>query len=422
MQGPSPVLNVLTLPPGATNIQARLVLDGIRGAIFVYQNGGPTGALIGSWAISAGTDPYTNAYPQGLDVALGSITGTVFNGVDFILNSSGLFFYSGTPAHGNLIVSIASVAGTDGFTNAYVQGITTYSANVAAMLTQLLAGTIGLGDVNNTPGNLAFISANGGVGASQGLMTLNSGLPAGGSNTATVKVMSESPDLSQSACVLLGIAGVSRTGTSFFEVQGSALFTQSVTATTFLALLNGASTPSATGQCVFWSNTNNRAILRNSDDTQTYSVGQKVFTTTVDQPVTSASTVITNLQQSNVSALTYYVRGCVSWTQGATAVSQNFWFNGPTVSALRINFMHVEAVLDSTTSQTVNSGQADKIGSGGGASMPSPAFGANVLVSLYYEGTVTFSATGTFGVSCGEGTVGDSFTIKAGSFMVVSPV
>lgn len=46
-----------------------------------------------------------------------------FEGTDFVINSSGIFFYSGTPAAGNLLISIASAAGTDAFTNAYPEGM-----------------------------------------------------------------------------------------------------------------------------------------------------------------------------------------------------------------------------------------------------------------------------------------------------------
>lgn len=63
-----------------------------------------------------------------------TIRGT-FNGTDFILNSSGLFVYSGTPANGNLIGSIAPASGTDGFSNAYLQGIVSYSGASFASLT-----------------------------------------------------------------------------------------------------------------------------------------------------------------------------------------------------------------------------------------------------------------------------------------------
>ena len=48
----------------------------------------------------------------------------VFNGNNFILNASGFFLYSSTPALGNLIAVIAATAGVDAFGNAYSAGIT----------------------------------------------------------------------------------------------------------------------------------------------------------------------------------------------------------------------------------------------------------------------------------------------------------
>lgn len=57
-----------------------------------------------------------------------------FVGNDFIINSDGIFLYSGTPAAGNLIGSWASAAGTDAFTNAYQAGLTIYGASTAINL------------------------------------------------------------------------------------------------------------------------------------------------------------------------------------------------------------------------------------------------------------------------------------------------
>jgi hypothetical protein len=70
-----------------------------------------------------------------------TIRGT-FNGNNFILNSDGLFIYSGTPANGNLIASIAPVGGTDGFGNTYLQGIVSYTGGAFAALA---AGNLLLG-------------------------------------------------------------------------------------------------------------------------------------------------------------------------------------------------------------------------------------------------------------------------------------
>jgi len=70
-----------------------------------------------------------------------TIRGT-FNGNNFVLNSSGLFIYSGTPANGNLVASIAPAAGTDSFGNTYLEGIATYSGGSFAALD---AGNLFLG-------------------------------------------------------------------------------------------------------------------------------------------------------------------------------------------------------------------------------------------------------------------------------------
>jgi hypothetical protein len=96
---------------------------GAYAGIFIYSPTPALGNLIGSWAAQAGTDPFGNSYPQGLNVTVGSITGTTFTGTNFILNSSGFFFYNGAPALGTLSTSIAPTAGTDTFGNVYPAGI-----------------------------------------------------------------------------------------------------------------------------------------------------------------------------------------------------------------------------------------------------------------------------------------------------------
>jgi hypothetical protein len=57
-----------------------------------------------------------------------------FVGNDWILNDKGLFFYSGTPALGNMSGSWAQAAGTDAFGNAYPAGLEIYSALGSIML------------------------------------------------------------------------------------------------------------------------------------------------------------------------------------------------------------------------------------------------------------------------------------------------
>jgi hypothetical protein len=57
-----------------------------------------------------------------------TIRGT-FMGNDFVMNSDGLFFYSGTPAFGNLAVALAPTGGTDSFGNTYYEGLSFFNTD-----------------------------------------------------------------------------------------------------------------------------------------------------------------------------------------------------------------------------------------------------------------------------------------------------
>jgi len=184
------------------------------------------GNLIFSLAAAAGTDPYGNAYPQGLSLTAGSIsgltiTGSTFSGTDFIINSAGAFFYSAAPAAGNLILSItaSTTGGTDSFGNHYVP-LTGWYDNSGGFVTQIGAGfvTFGTGSLaggwtantsiqNDSSGNLA-ISANGAV-------SIN-----GSTNTGTPSVNSTSTNGLGSPGIR-GTSGAASAGTAHTHSGGS---------------------------------------------------------------------------------------------------------------------------------------------------------------------------------------------------------
>ena len=101
-------------------------IAGGSGDLIINQLQSPNFSLSGQtgWAILQNG----NAYFFNV-TAEGTITATVFEGSDFVLNSSGQFFYSGTPAAGNLILSVTNGTGTDGHGNAYLEGTTSYTNN-----------------------------------------------------------------------------------------------------------------------------------------------------------------------------------------------------------------------------------------------------------------------------------------------------
>jgi hypothetical protein len=134
--------------------------SGSYAGIFVYSPAPGAGTLIGSWAAQAGTDPYGNAYPQGLNVTVGTISGITFTGTNWILNSSGIFFYSGTPALGNLVTSVTQSAGTDAFGNVYQAGMTGQQLTITnASAPSAVANTSIL--YSSTGGRLRYINGAG---------------------------------------------------------------------------------------------------------------------------------------------------------------------------------------------------------------------------------------------------------------------
>jgi hypothetical protein len=98
--------------------------------------GAITAALIAAGTVVAGII-------NGTTVTAATINGSVFNGTDFAFLPAGLFFYSGAPAAGNLILTIGTTAsGTDAFGNPFQQGnIVVYSG--AATYTTLGASSAG---------------------------------------------------------------------------------------------------------------------------------------------------------------------------------------------------------------------------------------------------------------------------------------
>lgn len=95
-------------------------LTGLNGSLIYPQIKSPNFDLATEtgWAILKNGDAYFFNV-----VATGTITASEFIGTDFLITSAGIFFYAGTPAVGNLAMSWAETAGSDAFGNAYQQGL-----------------------------------------------------------------------------------------------------------------------------------------------------------------------------------------------------------------------------------------------------------------------------------------------------------
>jgi hypothetical protein len=106
-------------------------LTGQNGALIYQQIKSPNFSVgISGWKIAKdGSAEFNNL----------TIRGTFF-GTNFIINSSGIFIYSGTPAAGNLILSLAGAAGVDSFGNTYSQGLTAGASGTAEKVVVGISG------------------------------------------------------------------------------------------------------------------------------------------------------------------------------------------------------------------------------------------------------------------------------------------
>lgn len=110
-----------------------------------------------------------------------TIRGT-FNGTNFIINEDGIFLYDGTPANGNLVVSITNTDGTDAFGNDYLNGVVTY---VSGTFSGIASGDLRVGDVADGYPTSGIIGA---LGTHSLLITAPT--PTGFDDSATVTLVS----------------------------------------------------------------------------------------------------------------------------------------------------------------------------------------------------------------------------------------
>jgi hypothetical protein len=121
--------------------------------VFGYSPTPGKGNLVFSVAAAAGSDPYGNAYPAGVSTTAGA--GTI-EGPDYVIDSAGGFWYSGTPAAGNLILSMSGAAGTDPYGNTYPQGLAFAKGTVPGGLID--PGTVGTTQIDFTARDIGGIT------------------------------------------------------------------------------------------------------------------------------------------------------------------------------------------------------------------------------------------------------------------------
>jgi hypothetical protein len=181
---------------GWSNDQKNVVVIGAGsgGGLFVYNPVPGKGNLICAIVPAAGVDPYGNAYGQGFNLGVWNAAGQPLQhfGIDdngnvylvdatqatrIYLDPSRRFIgmYSGPPAAGNLIASVAAAAGADPQGNAFDAGFTTYEPG-----TGIITMNGNELDFASTPSGLATACR---IEGTPGMLGLTSGLDAGDGGT-----------------------------------------------------------------------------------------------------------------------------------------------------------------------------------------------------------------------------------------------
>lgn len=321
----------------------------------------------------------------------GVVSGGSFDGTDFVINSLGLFFYSGTPAAGNLIASVAPAAGAnDGEGNAFLAGFTVYdgAANVQV-------------HVNSSYGAPAIE------------------LPTGvGSEEDHLAIYALASNVGDANEVISGI--IVGPGSTYDNTQPGIILNSSAK--------NGSGNL-ASGELVLEDSPGSTKVIGLWDasgffvtpaDGNTYSTGQTFYIASSTTINSTTPIAITGLK-FNVAATSYYVRGVIVGTAASSGTTQpgSFRFNGTaTASAVDLQTNIVEAA----SGETVNKGLITAFNAD-----PTVLAGAWSLSATYFcefEGIMQFSAAGYVQAYGRVTTSGSdaSWTVSGESWMIVQPI
>jgi hypothetical protein len=353
---------------------------------FLYSPSGGAGNLIASLATAAGADQFGNAYPEGLNVTVGAISGTTFSGADFVIDSTGAYFYTGVPAAGNLLASIASTAVTDPHGNTVAPGgLAIYGAGGQ----QIFLGLHGTSSVLRFPSGaanellpFAVASAIESPGAAQFIATALEGPQitlAGHGDWVGVQVNSPAADGSSSA------------NGSIFRVDNAGTVTQVATwDNTGLNIREGSYLPS---------------------DGQQYVFGHATTALAAGVPIANGVTSFFGAQFSVEAGVTYRCKMIAKCIQGASAVAQFIGFSGVTTGGGTTQLFY-KFIQDGTAQSYSIVTTQSNIGF-----MTSAAYVATRTFYLEMEGMFTPNAAGIVQMTARGN--GGAFTVSPGTFFEI---
>lgn len=337
----------------------QIIIVGAQSGIFIYSPTPGAGNLIGSWAAMAGTDQFGNAYPEGINVEQGTISGTTT-----------MFFYNPTPAAGNLYYSLTESTGTDAFGNAYLAGQTFYGQPVAGTWIAVNSG------INSSAQGILYYTAT----SSAGPWSIDSWVRRSGSNTGQLEI---GPIIEQLSTGLLPAT----------PTAGAKYFTPSTTTTPRVMKLDGE---------------------------PGYGIGETIYTLPALQTISAGWAVPlaaggTSLSVPVQSGIQYYFEGTFFTQDLSATTTQLLGFTGPAVSQCNW-FIHTQAGSTNPLTGGIGTGWQSTL-----THVSVAVAGASDVAVCQGWGTFTPSANGTFSMAAGQGN-SLNFTVLAGTFLKVRTV
>jgi hypothetical protein len=336
------------------------------------------------------------AYFVGLILSGGTIIGP-----DYIINTSGAFFYSGTPALGNLVMSIASTAGMDTFSNPYKAGFTVYGTNNTSV--EIVTGSspvIGFwtGSIFAAgPPEIYGGVENSGLANEYQVLIMFSGEETGSSGNSFVTLYSDQ-DNAATANGILGITGNSVLGWNASKITAN----QPIVLTTQPVAVGG-DTPS------LGANSSGDLQVADGGDGQKYATQRRSLL--LQSNSGTITTSYTTVLSSPVSVRSYRISGVAYITTSVASTTPAIQFTGPAASA-------GEFAVTTTRAAVVNS-SFDVAPNTTGTAFASIATSGQTWI-CQFDGWVTFSGSGTFELQFAA-TAG-SLVISAGSYADLMPV
>ncbi len=299
-----------------------------------------------------------------------TITGTTITGLNFIWNTSGQFYYQGTPALGNLVVSIAAAGGSDQFGNVYDGGgVYSYAAGSGGTdfaYAGLVGGEVLIRSVSGSA-PASIVSSADGSGSELIIQ------PETRSGDSLIQLLLNSPNanslMSWPGPFAIGAAGV-----------------------TPGAPAAGAAAYAGGGHLKY---------VASADDNE-YDTGRLTLFNVSTQSICSTTPAELTGCSASVVAGTYHfrIKGSFHGPSGGTAI---FSFTMPATSAaIGWGTFYGPGVTSVSYLKTTNTV--------GPFTSPAITFTSQ---GFEFEGICTFSASGVLEILCAEGTSGDSFTIDS---------